>query len=86
MIKTTKKEILNNVEFTDFYKLKKHINEKKYKIIDVKKVAYCESLYGCGGYMLELKTKTGQLLTAFTNRSTWMYDCETLEQYNKKEV
>ena len=82
MIKTTRKEILNNAEFTDLKELKSFINKNNYKIINIEKIAYCESIYGCGGYLLHLTTSSGLVLTAFTNRSTWMYNCTSLAQYN----
>lgn len=82
MIKTTKREILNNAQFTDFKDLKNFIKENDYKIIDVEKIAYCESIYGCGGYLLHLTTSSGLVLEAFTGRSSWMYNCTSLGQYN----
>lgn len=82
MIKTTMKELKNNAQFKDFKDLKNFINKNDYKITNVEKIAYCESIYGCGGYLLHLTTSSGLTLTAFTNRSTWMYNCTSLAQYN----
>lgn len=82
MIKTTISECKQQARFTDFRTLKNYLKENQMVVTNVEKIAWTQGIYGCNGYLLRLETENNMVIYAFTNRSTWMYNCESLEQYN----
>jgi len=81
MIKTTAKELKRNARFTDRKELISFLESNDLKIVGhPERVAYCESVYGCGGYLLRYTLDSGLSVTAFTGRSSWMYSCENAKE------
>lgn len=86
MVKSTMKELKREAQFFSKEELLNYLKENDLKIglmygkyPNVKKIAYCESLYGCGGYLLMYTLESGSQLYAFTGRSSWMYSCENTD-------
>ena len=81
MIKTTAKELKRNARFTDRKELIEYLESNGLKVVGYpERVGYCESLYGCGGYLLRYTLNNGLSVTAFTGRSSWMYSCENTKE------
>lgn len=83
MIKSTMKELKREAQFFSKEELLNYLKESGLKVAlmygkypNVKKIAYCESIYGCGGYLLSYTLESGSQLLAFTGRSSWMYTCD----------
>lgn len=82
MIKTTIKELKYKAKFTTLEAVKNFLSDNSLKITEIEKVAVATGIYGCNGYLIRLTTDNGYYFYAFTNRSTWMYDCTNLSIYN----
>lgn len=81
MIKSTVKELKRNAMFTNRSELIEYLKSNSLKVVGYpERVAYCESVYGCGGYLLRYTLNNGLSVTAFTGRSTWMYSCENTKE------
>jgi len=101
MIKSTMKELKKEAQFFSKDELVNYLKESGLKVglmygkyPNVKKIAYCESMYGCGGYLLSYTLESGSQLLAFTGRSSWMYTCnnsddlpsDVLSKWGPKDV
>lgn len=75
MFKATARELKRMADFKERNELIKHLQETNKKVVSVEQVAYCESIYGCGGYLLRYELNDGSVKKAFTGRSGWMYGC-----------
>lgn len=83
MIKTTMKDAKNKAHFTDLKGLKEYLKSNNLTVKEVEKIAWTQGTYGCNGYLLRIQTSSSIIVIyAFTGRSSWMFNCESLSQYN----
>jgi hypothetical protein len=82
MIKTTAKELKREANFQSREELINYLKDNDLKVVGdyPKRVAYCETIYGCGGFLLQYQLSNGLTVTAFTGRSLWMYSCENYRE------
>ena len=82
MIKATMKELKNSAEFLSRAELVDYLKRSNAKIVgDYPKIlAYCETVYGVGGYLLLYVLDNYQTVKAFTGRSNWLYTCQNFRE------
>ena len=86
MIKAKRKELLKMAEFSDRKNFIDYLKNNKLKVVGnyPEIVAYCESVYGLGGYLLLYVLDNYKTIKCFTGRSLWLYTCQNTKELGKE--
>ena len=86
MIKAKRKELIKMADFSERNEFINYLKENKLKIIgDYPEImAYCESVYGLGGYLIQYILNNYKVVKCFTGRSLWLYTCQNIKELGKE--
>ena len=86
MIKAKRKELKKMADFSERNEFINYLKENKLKIIGEypEILAYCESVYGLGGYLLLYVLNNYKVVKCFTGRSLWLYTCQNTKELGKE--
>ena len=86
MIKATRKELIKMADFSGRNDFINYLKENNLKVIrDCPEIlAYCESVYGLGGYLLLYVLDNYKVVKCFTGRSLWLYTCQNTMELGKE--
>lgn len=86
MIKATRKELLKMADFSDRKEFINYLKENNLKIVgnSPEILAYCESVYGLGGYLIQYVLDNYIVVKCFTGRSLWLYTCQNMRELGRE--
>ena len=86
MIKAKRKELIKAADFVNRNEFIEYLKNNNLKVVGncPEILAYCESVYGIGGYLLLYVLDNYKVIKCFTGRSLWLYTCQNIKELGKE--